>query len=303
MGERLYRIHVVAQMVGLSENLLRAWERRYGVLEPRRTAGGYRAYTAVDVELLRRVKRLTQEGVSIGDVKPLLPDLRREAKAAVQAGPADDGAEGPQGDAGDRLEQWSRGILDAAAASSQEKVEAVLDEALGSLPAATVVEELLLPTMREVGQRWHEGLLSVAQEHLVTHAVRTRLLTLLHGAPTGTRGHALCACFPDEDHELGLLAAAFRFRQGGFRVTYLGPRTPFEHLGAMAARLKPDVVALSQVGRLPARDFKKLLGGAQAAAGKAVLLVGGAGAEEHAALITEAGARVASLSEWARLLA
>ncbi len=225
MSERLYRIHVAAQLVGVSENLLRAWERRYRVVEPRRSPKGYRGYTPGDVELLRRVRQLTQEGVAIGDVVPLLPRLRREVREGLpERVPA------PRADASGRAEQWVDALLAAVAESSQQKIDAVLDEALAALPALQVHEAVMMPAEREVGDRWHRGELSVAQEHLLSNAVRERLVTLVHGAPRPTGRHAICACFPEEQHELGLLGAALRFRHEGWRVTYLGARVPLEHL-------------------------------------------------------------------------
>jgi DNA-binding transcriptional MerR regulator len=251
MPERVYRIHVVAQRTGLSEGLIRAWERRYGVVEPRRTPGGYRVYQDSDIELLKRLKKLTEEGVSIREAVGLLPDLRRELENGAAMAPAPEG--------GAQVERWIAEISSAAEHYDQRHVEAVLDEALASLPPLTALSALLMPALRAVGDRWHSGSLPVVSEHLVSQAIRSRLIGLVHGAPRGSRGHAVCACFPDEDHELGLLSAALRLRHSGYRVTYLGARTPAIDLGKLAHAVRPDLVALAAVNASGAREFKMSL--------------------------------------------
>src|SRR5262249_48013811 len=159
-------IQMAAEMTGVNEGLIRAWERRYGVLKPKRTPGGYRAYTDADIEVLKRLKQLTSEGVSIAEAVQLLPKIRRAAKEAQE-----------QPKKAPRVEQfaaWQEQILEAAEKLDQTTVEAVLDEALASLPPLSFFEGLVVPLQREVGQRWHEKKLGVVEEHLVTQAARQR---------------------------------------------------------------------------------------------------------------------------------
>ena len=296
MGEPLYRISVVAEMVGLSENLLRAWERRYKILEPKRTGAGYRAYTARDVELLRRVKQLVQQGVSISEVVPMLPNLRRDLKSGRDFAAAVDGT---------RIEQWMKSILDAAKRDQQPDIFSVLEEAFATLSPVAVLERLIVPLQRAVGELWHARQLSSAQEHLVTHAVRSRLLSLIQGGVMApSRRHAVCACLPDEDHEIGLLGAALRFRDAGFRVTYLGARTPIVELAELVKALEPEVVALAQVHSIDKKQLMHVLTVLkQAVHASTKVVIGGAGAEAHAALVAELGAMVITPEQWPRLLA
>ena len=107
--ERTYRIHIASEMTGVSEGLIRAWERRYGVLKPRRTASGYRAYTNSDIEVLRRLKKLTQEGVAIAEAVRLLPMIKKEAKEHVEAMEAPRKA--PQAE---QAARWRQDVLHAA---------------------------------------------------------------------------------------------------------------------------------------------------------------------------------------------
>src|SRR5688572_30038252 len=92
-----YRIRAVAQLTGLSEQVIRAWERRYGILSPKRTPGGYRAYTEEDIAILRRLRELTEQGVSIGDAARLVSQLRREVRSIRAAAPAPAGPQTPDG--------------------------------------------------------------------------------------------------------------------------------------------------------------------------------------------------------------
>jgi DNA-binding transcriptional MerR regulator len=297
--ERTYRINIAAEMSGVSEGLIRAWERRYGVLKPKRTASGYRAYTELDIELLKRLKQLTSEGVSIAEAVKLLPALRREVKEAL------DTASSPRrAPLGDQVERWRQEVLVSAERLDQQSIERVLDEAMSSLPPVTFLEQVLVPLQREIGERWHAGVLTIAEEHLVTQAVRQRVLALLHQAPRRAKHHVVAACFPTEDHELGLMGAALRFRHEGWRVTFLGARTPVDHLARVVRAVLPDLVALSAVEDDGAEALQATLAAIKAALPEdAKVVVGGAAASRHAELVMASGmACVTDEAGWAALL-
>ena len=297
--ERTYRIHIASEMTGVSEGLIRAWERRYGVLKPRRTASGYRAYTNSDIEVLRRLKKLTQEGVAIAEAVRLLPMIKKEAKEHVEAMEAPRKA--PQAE---QAARWRQDVLHAAERLDQQAIEGVLDEAMSSMPPVAFFEEILMPLQREVGERWHEGRLTVAEEHLVTQAARQRILALLHQAPRRAKRHVVCACFPTEDHELGLMGVALKFRHAGWRVTFLGARTPAEHLARVVRTLTPDLVALSAVTQ-DAPGLRTVLRELMTTMPpKTRVVVGGGAALQNRSIVTDLGALVVeSASEWEQLLA
>lgn len=299
MPEPLYRIRVVAQRVGLSEALIRAWERRYKLLKPQRTPGGYRAYSEADVALLQRVKELTTQGISIGEAARLVPQLRKElARGDVASAPSPVSVEGAP------LERWRDELLACTASFDQARVDAVLDEALATLPPVLVYERVLVPVLVEVGERWHRGELSVAEEHLVSQAIRNRLLALLAARTRRGARHVICACLPGEDHEVGLLGAALRFREAGIRVTWLGARTPAEDLGRAAAKSRPNLVALAAQLDEGVRGLRASLGSVLRLLPRGVpVVVGGAAARRHEALVTELGAELVDTPEqWARLI-
>lgn len=293
MAQPLFRIKAAAQQVGISEQLLRMWERRYHVVTPQRGPSGYRGYSENDLALLKKVKGLLAQGFAIGDVAPMLPELRREVKAEGPAPAPVTSSDGP------RVEAWRRDALAAAEAVDQGRVEAVLDEALATLPPLVVVEQLFVPLQREVGDRWHAGTLTVAQEHLVTHAVRSRMVALLNAAPRTGQRVALCACFPEEQHDLGLLTVALKLRYAGYRVTYLGPRTPLEQLAEAAERLSPSVVTLSLTTEVSRASFKRSLEKLKKALpGGVRVLVGGLGAQPHADVTRALKLEAVPVGEW-----
>lgn len=297
--ERTYRINVAAEMSGVSEGLIRAWERRYGVLKPKRTPSGYRAYTESDITVLKRLKQLTEEGVSIAEAVKLLPSIKRDVKEQL------DKAERatPRAPKAGQTDKWRQEILVAAERLDQHSVEQVLDEAMASMPPVAFWEEVLAPLQREVGERWHAGTLTVAEEHLVTQAARQRVIALLHQAPRRSKRHVVAACFPNDEHELGLMGAALKFRHAGWRVTFLGARTPAEHLVRVVRVTQPQVVALSAVNDEGAARFEATLLEMMRDRGEAEFVVGGRAAELHAAVVSRLGARtVTTADEWAELL-
>lgn len=292
---------MAAELSGVSVELIRAWERRYGVLAPKRTAAGYRVYTERDVALLRRLRQLTEQGVAIGEAVGLLPQLWAEVDTALSRG---NGA-GPVA-AEASLQAWQERVLAAAEALDQERVSAVLDEVLAALPPLKAYEEVLAPLQREVGERWHAGQFTVGQEHLVTQVVRARLISLLHAAPqNGTGRHAVLACLPEEQHEIGLLGAALRLRHEGIRVTLLGQRVPPEDVGRLAVELRADLVGLSAVMDPGEVVFERALGAILSRVPEGVAVwVGGPAAQVHQALCERLGAHVFNGPEdWTKLLA
>ncbi len=294
MTGRAYRIQVAAQVSGVKEGLIRAWERRYGVLDPVRTPAGYRTYSDADIEVLKRLKKLTDEGVSIAQAVELLPSIRREVKANSTGKPI----KVPRAT---QLKRWRDDILLAAQRLDQPGIEATLDEALRSTPPVPFYEELIAPLLREVGDRWHQGTLTVAEEHLISFAARERLISLLAGAPRRATRHVICACPQEDQHELGLIGAALRFRHAGWRVTFLGARTPADHLERAVRTLSPDLVALSIIETTGSANYLNEL--ASRLPEGVHVVIGGQAAQRNAALAEKHGFQlVETVEDWAKLL-
>ena len=270
MADATLRIGELARRSGVSADLLRAWERRYALLEPSRTAGGYRLYSADDEARVRSMQAHLAQGLSAAEAARL-------ARDAPAAAPPQNG--GPADLAG---ALWSAldGFDDAGA-------QAAFDRLVATFSIETVAETAILPYLRTLGDRWRDGDASVAQEHFATGVLRARLLGLARGWDRGAGPRALLACPSGERHDLGLIILGLALRDRGWRVTFLGPDTPIETLAAAADQLAPDVVVLSSLAREPLLAAATEI--AQMAASRPVLLAGpGADAE----LAERSGARL-----------
>jgi DNA-binding transcriptional MerR regulator/methylmalonyl-CoA mutase cobalamin-binding subunit len=287
----VYRIHVAAASAGISTQLLRAWERRYGLLSPQRSDGGYRLYSDEDVALLRGTKLLVDEGRSISEVAKL-PREQLRAAAARAAAPRPVVAATTPG-----------ALIDAAihaiAAFDAEQLERLLLRAggMGTLSSMETSETVLLPLLLEIGERWEKGELDVAAEHFGTAILRRHLHTMVQtearrnvGAPA-----IVCASPEGELHEGGLLAFALRAAVLGWGIVYLGPHTPLREVVATADRTGAQWIALSL--SIPgARAGRRALIGTlakwrQGQPGRAVWL-GGKGAVAHRQELERAGLQV-----------
>lgn len=226
-GEGALRIGEFARRTGVSPELLRAWERRYGLLQPIRSAGGFRLYTAEDAERVTHMQHGLEQGLSAAE------SARR---ALADARPA----VGLLDDARDRL-------LAAVAAYDETAVHAVLDEALAAFSIETVLRELILPVLREVGDAWERGDLEVGQEHFASNLIRERLLGLSRYWSRGAGPLAILSCAPRERHDIGLIAFGLVLRSHGWRILFLGANTPVETLASAAAAMTPRLVVVASM--------------------------------------------------------
>ena len=172
-AEPTFRIQMAAEISGVKAGLIRAWERRHGVLEPTRSPGGYRIYTQSDIQVLKHLKRLTEEGMAIAEAVKQIPAIEREVNQAPRLSAAP-----RKGSLEDQLKVWREGVLEAARGLDQPKIEAVLDAAIEWLPPLAFFDGLIVPLVREAGERWHAGTLTIAEEHLISQSARQRLLAL-----------------------------------------------------------------------------------------------------------------------------
>jgi DNA-binding transcriptional MerR regulator len=260
----LIRIGELSRRTGVSADALRAWERRYGLLAPERSGGGFRLYSDDDERRVRAMRALIADGVPTAEAARL---ARRGtgATAALSLDPA--AAVG--------------GLLEAAAALDEAGANAVLDRLLASLTFEAVASRVLLPALREIGDRWRDGRLGVAEEHFATNVIRARLLGLARGWGGGSGPLAVLACLPGEQHDIGLIVFGLCLRERGWRITYLGPDTPPSSVAAVAAGVDADVVvvvALDPALLGPAADEVRDLAAARA------LLLAGDGVDPPAAL-------------------
>jgi DNA-binding transcriptional MerR regulator len=225
------RIGELARRTGTSPDLLRAWERRYGLLEPQRSEGGFRLYSPRDERRIRAMKALMANGLSAAEAAD---QARRGPDAGTTHDQASPGALAL--DLEQALERWDE-------AGAQEAI----DRLLATFSVETVLGDAILPVLRALGEGWERGLVPVAREHFATNIIRGRLMSLAGGWGRGTGPVAVLACPPGELHDLGLLCFGIALRRMGWRIAYLGPDTPLAEVLRAAERTEPAAIVLASI--------------------------------------------------------
>lgn len=259
-----YRIKRVAHLTGINPATLRAWERRYNLIAPGRTESGYRVYSDEDVAMLSRIKKLTDEGLTIG-----------EAIARVRRG----SAPLPPDAAAPDLGEVRRQLRDALLRFDRPGALAAWDR-LGHLAPERRAEDVLLPLMRDVGDLWEDGTAVVAQEHFASGFVREKLAAMISEIDSGVAPgpEAVLAGVPGDPHELGLMACALRLAASGWKVVYLGPDVPLDDLRRVVAERRPALLCSSAVMRSGIADVHETAQQLRAMAPRETTVVlGGAG--------------------------
>jgi len=156
----------------------------------------------------------------------------------------------------------------------------VLDRLLTDLTVESVLRDVVLPYLRDLGERWEHGVVSVAQEHFASHVIRGRLSGLARGWGSGSGPRALLACPPDEQHDLALLVFGIVLNRGGWRVEFLGGNTPMQDTLQVTSQILPGVVVMT--AHRP-ELFAAVAPELSALAALAPLVLSGAGASEELA--------------------
>jgi DNA-binding transcriptional MerR regulator len=280
------RIGELARRVAVNQELLRAWERRYGLLKPVRSPGGFRLYSRADEQRVRRMQAHLARGLAAAEAARAALDEETDrpvttvsvpsaaagepTPAGASARPAaplsgtDRGLTGPAGQLRHALDE-----LDEPAA------QAVLDHLFADFTVETTLREVVMPYLRDLGDRWANGAIGVATEHFASNLLRARLAGLTRGWGQGRGPCAVLACPPGELHDLPLLIFGVVLHRNGWRVVYLGADTPLADLRHTVEEKRPDVVILAAVA---AERFQQSLPDLATLARTAPLRLAGAGA-------------------------
>lgn len=271
------RIGELARRVGVSDHVLRAWERRYGLLRPVRSPGGYRLYSDADEARVRRMQAHLAAGLSAAQAaQAAVTDDQPGPPPPAGAGPAEGGLAAPAQDLARSLYE-----LD------EPRAQAALDRLLAGFTVETVLRDVVLPYLHELGDRWERGEASIAGEHFATNLLRGRLAALARGWGDGHGPRAILACPPGEQHDLPLLMFGIVLHRCGWRVEYLGASTPIAELARAAAETRADAAILAATVK---EHFAGLTGDLAQLANQVPLALAGAGATE--ALAGATGARL-----------
>lgn len=227
----LYNTRLVVSETGVPADTFRAWERRYGIPAPQRGAGGQRLYSERDIATIRWLRERTSEGLTISQAIALLRSETERSGASDQ----------PRSH-----EQLVDELLQALLRFDAPEADNVLSEAFAIYSVEKVCTEIIQPTLVQIGELWHRGAASVAQEHFASQFLRRKLLALLNIYDViDGRATILAACAPGEYHDLGLLLLALMLVRRNYRVVFLGADVPAEALLEAAAQIQPAVICLS----------------------------------------------------------
>jgi len=258
-----WRIKEFASLVGVSEATLRAWERRYRLLEPQRSEGGFRLYSRGDERRIRAMQAHMSRGIAAAQAAGLA--LSESSAGTIAPG---------------RSAELVDALLDAGRAYEATRFDALLEAAFarGRLEG---IRDVVLPLLAEIGDSWERGRLSVSQEHFASHLIERRLLAVAQGWEAGRGPLGLLACPPGERHTLGLVCFGLVLADQGWRIAYLGADTPVEQILDVSVAIRPDAVILCS------RDTRQLTASAEAitllAASRQTIVGGGGASAELAA--------------------
>jgi len=302
--EARHPIQVVSRRTGLSPDVIRVWERRYRAVEPRRSATNRRLYSDRQIERLSLLRRATLAGRSIGDVARLDPDALRtlvetDERAAAEA------PRTPHRLAPARARILFRAALEAVGALDPLRLRMTLSSAAIELDTATLLDDVVRPLMRAIGDRWEVGSIGIAHEHLATAVVRALLDSIREARGSALDGpEIVVATPPGQRHEIGALMVSAAAAAAGWRPTHLGADLPADEIAESAIRRNASAIAVSLVHPEADPSAEEELRRLRRRVGPSMpILVGGRAAHSYREVLREIGAStVETLAELAAAL-
>jgi DNA-binding transcriptional MerR regulator len=272
------RIGELSRRLGVSDHVLRAWERRYGVLQPVRSPGGYRLYSRSDEIRIRRMQAHLARGMSAAQAARTV--LSEAPSQALQEGEE-------EGIAARGLAGSAHALAQSLEDFDEPGAQAALDRLLADFTVETVLREVVMPYLHELGERWAQGRATVSCEHFASNLLRGRLASLARGWGDGYGPRAILACAPGEQHDIALMAFGIVLHRSGWRVNYFGADTPIGDFARAVSESRPELAVLAAVA--PER-FDGLTSDLSRLAAAVPLALAGAGGTQM--LARDAGARL-----------
>jgi DNA-binding transcriptional MerR regulator len=240
----LYPMRVVVQLTDLNAETIRAWQRRYGAIKPRRSEGNARRFTMEDIRRLSLLKKATAAGQAISEIAQLTEE---ELLKIIETNQQHATTERVRDDQLDNIFQGTVvRFLEAVARYDTAEATKVLSSAALYLETRSFLLEIVIPLMNKIGQDWHSGAMRIGQEHFATEILKGVLFS--QRTTTGSRpgGMPVVTCAPDGClHEFGALIGGILMAQRGFDCVYLGPSVPFDDIAHAAESTKAELVVLS----------------------------------------------------------
>jgi DNA-binding transcriptional MerR regulator len=238
---QMYRIHRFSKLTGLTTHVIRAWERRYGLVTPVRGANRYRLYNDEDVRLFRYLKSKSDEGISIGELaeigrEKLLEQAQREFVAAPVEPPPS--------------ERLIADLTQALQENDRVGFERKLNGAVAVIPFEEALHRFLLPLQEHIGQLWHDGQLGVAQEHYASNQIKQKIFSAMNQLRMVEEGPRIVVACPSEEwHEISAMTA----------VHYLGANLPIPELAKFCEQVRPAYVLLSMTVDRSVDEIKNII--------------------------------------------
>ena len=266
----MIRIGELAKRAGVSPELVRAWERRYALLSPRRTERGYRLYDDDAVSRIRRMRELIAGGMSTAQAADL---AKAGAAAPAVAAPIPS--------------ELTAALAQALRSLDEASAHAAVDRLLSTVTVESFITDAVLPILRDIGERWSVRRTTIGHEHFATTVLRGRLLGLARGWDNGPGPLVALACLPGELHDVGLIAFGIVLSRSGLRVLYLGQDTPLDSVADLAVG---QGCVLAVIASVESARFDEHASGLRKLARSLPVAIGGAGA--NAAIAKRTGARL-----------
>lgn len=250
-----YNLKAVVQETGLKPDTLRAWERRYGLPEPRRTASGHRIYSQRDIDILKWLIERQDEGLSISRAvalwRRLLDEGTDPVDSAERPGETMEPSHGLTAvpvslPTGGRAPELRKAWVAACLSFDEQQAEKVLSEAFSLFAPETVCIEILQHGLADIGEGWEAGRITAQQEHFASSLAMQRLQALLSNTPPPIRPErVIVGCAPGEEHVFSAMLLSLMLRRKGWHVIYLGASIPMHNLENTIASARPTLVILT----------------------------------------------------------
>lgn len=227
-----YPIRAISELTGVPTTTLRAWERRYGLLKPSRTAKGHRLYSSQDIDLVKEIVKLLKANHTISEAIRIInnPELRSSANQA------------PEG----HWVSYQQRMLKSIENFNERNLDKAYNDALALYPVDMVTEHVIIPVLNILGERWREREAGIAEEHFFSVFLRNKLGARLHHESQRSRGsRILVCCLPDEYHELGILLFCIAAMSHGYQILYLGNNMPPEQITQVVERTEVQGILFS----------------------------------------------------------
>lgn len=242
--EAKFTIKVVSERTGINPVTLRAWERRYDLLDPDRLNNNYRLYSERDIQILRWITSRLEDGLTISSAVREYRGLRENGvwpdSLPSVAAPA------PTQKPNLPPQVYAERLFKALTTHNEAEAKNILNSIQAMFDLETIFFEIFYPCLVEIGEAWYRGEIRIATEHFASGFIQSILMNLLQAFPIYSQApRILVGCAPEEFHEIAPLMLAVLLRREGYQVEFLGSDLPVDDLIAYAEDVAPEMVILS----------------------------------------------------------